>query len=232
MSTDIIIQQPDAESIKSEWASVVSLAHTRLPIENVYEHRGTLENVKRIREGKKAIKERMAPVKEAAHKAHKQTTALEKELLEPLNIAEKIECAKLDAYELEQGVIAEAEQQAAEVKAMELEEHRRKVAAHYARELDGEAAAVAILNEPIEAPVIHIEPEIAKVEGISSTTIYKAEVFDLCLLAEHVGANPEWEYLIEASMKPLNTMASAQREAMKVPGVRVVKSTSRSVRTG
>jgi hypothetical protein len=92
------------------------------------------------------------------------------------------------------------------------------------------AAAEAILAEPVSAPIVTVAPQVAKVDGVSSTTRWSAEVMDLMMLVRYVAAHPEWVSLLEANMPNLNRLAISQHEALSIPGVRAVKTTVRSMR--
>jgi hypothetical protein len=68
------------------------------------------------------------------------------------------------------------------------------------------------------------------VEGVSTATRYRAEVVDLLALVRYVAANPHMVNLLVANGPALNAQARSLREAMQLPGVKVVKETDRRVR--
>ena len=80
-------------------------------------------------------------------------------------------------------------------------------------------------------PIVHVAPAVAKVEGVATTTRWRAEVTDLHALVRYVAEHKEWIGLIEAVMPALNSMARSQREALAIPGVVAVKETSLAVRS-
>lgn len=174
------------------------------------------------------ITDLFAEPKRKAHEAHKSITKAEKELLEPVGRAKTIVTGKVDAYEGEQRRIAEEAERKLREEARKIEEDR-KLAEAEAAEKDGEhEVADAILSEPVSVPVVKVQTETAKVEGVSQRANYKAEVTDLLALVKHVAAHPECVNLLMPNMPAINSMARAQKEAMKIPGVRVVKETIRS----
>jgi len=96
-----------------------------------------------------------------------------------------------------------------------------------AKELDYQAPKA---QEPVAAPVIHVAPQVAQVEGVSSMTRWSAEVTDLMELVKYVAAHPEWLSLLEPAMPNLNRLAVAQRQALSIPGVRAISRTVRATR--
>ena len=69
------------------------------------------------------------------------------------------------------------------------------------------------------APVIQVAPEVSKVQGVSTAKRWTAEVTDKLKLIQFVAVNPAWQHLLEPSMKDLNALARAQRQALQIPGV-------------
>ena len=78
--------------------------------------------------------------------------------------------------------------------------------------------------------MIHVAPQVATVEGVSSMTRWSAEVTDLIELVKYVAAHPEWLSLLEPAMPNLNRLAVAQRQALSIPGVRAISRTVRATR--
>lgn len=191
------ITVPNLKAIHEEFSPVVARAEV-LEVAGIEQHEGALMLLKDIRTGRKSIKERIDPIVSQANKLHKSLTGLRKDAIGPLDRAEAITIGKLDLYEKDQKLLAEAVSK----------------------------------NSPFE-----IEPEIAHVEGISSRTIWKAEVMDIVLALQHMtrmyGDYPEktWDKLAKVLESELGPLVRAQQSAFRMPGVRAVAETSRSVRT-
>ena len=235
MSKDIVIIQPNEEAIRQAYWPLVQRAES-LSVVDKASHEVASVLLVDIRRAKKIVGDRMDPIIKHVHQGHRGLTTLRKDLLGPLNLADEIITARLNVYEHEQRRIAQEAQAAAQAEAAKLEDERRLMEAIAAEE-DGEDVD-AVLDAPIEVPTIHVEPEISKVDGISSTTRYKAEVMDIILTLEHLTSEPcnwlskdSWDKITKVVESVLQPLARAQREALRIPGVRVVKETGRSVRT-
>jgi hypothetical protein len=88
----------------------------------------------------------------------------------------------------------------------------------------------AVLEQPIVMPAIQIAPTYERASGVSIAKRYKAEVFDIKLLAAAVGRGEAVVNLIEANQSALNAMARASKGSIKIPGVRCVEDST--VRSG
>lgn len=226
METSIAV--PDLKELQQVAAPIVTRAEA-LEVATKEQHEGGLLLLKDIKIGRKGIKGKIDPICKQANDLHKSLTGLRGEALKPWDHAEAITTGKLNIYESDQRAIAEQAAAEAEEEARKLEEERRLNEA-----IEAEAAGEdpdAILDEPVVAPEITVEPETAKVAGVSSRTTYNARVMDIVMLAKYVSEHPEWGNLIEANMSALNGLARSQRDAFKVPGCELVKNTVRSVRT-
>lgn len=245
MASELItIERPDVAAIKAEYSPLVARAND-FAVATVEDHEAGQVYLGQLRAAEKAICDKLDPIVKAAHSAHKMLTTLKNEAIAPLTLARGVIGRKLDAYEAEQRRIAEEKQRAAEAEARRLAEEKALQDAIMAEEAaqaaaeagDDEAAeqmqaeAAAILDEPVLAPVVHIAPEVAKVNGVSSRQNWKAEVVDEMALIRHVAAHPEWAHLLSPNMVALNGLARSQRDALRIPGVRAVAETVRSVRT-
>jgi hypothetical protein len=196
------------------------------------------------------VRDLMDPVVDAANKAHKVAVAQRASLLSHAEGAERMLKARMAEYEREQDrrrreaeAAARAEQarlerearerQATEVARLRKEEEDRRIAAAAAAEARGvRAAAEKIIEAPIVVPApppvpVFVPPvtveRAPEVEGVSFRDTYRAEVTDLAVLVQAVAAGQQPITLLRVNDVALNQMARALREAMSVPGVRVVK---------
>jgi len=193
-------------------------------------HGEALGIVKECRLAGRSIHDKIDPIVDAAHKTHKRLTSLRAELLAPFERSEKN--ASNAAYDYEQGARREADRLAREfAERSRRHEEERHLQDAIAAEAEGnQAEAEAILAEPIIAPVIHVEPALAEVEGMSARTLYSAECDTPWLLIAHVATHPEFVGLLKPDQTSLNALARAQREAFDFPGCRLVKTQSRAVK--
>jgi len=167
--------------------------------------------------------------KHAAHVAARTITQREGQMLAPIDLTMRDLSARMSAHEVDARREAAEERRRLEVLARVAEEERRLEEA-IAAEAEGETeAAAAILDDVGPAPIIRVEPALARVEGVSARTTWHAELTDKLALVQHVAANPHLVHLLEVYMPAANAMARAQREAMSIPGLVAVSETVRAV---
>ena len=181
-----------------------------------------------LREGaqlKAGIVARLAPAKDAAFKAHRAISGLERDLTAPIDEARAIISPKILAYQEAERRRLEAEARAeAERLRVQAEADRQSAA----KELDamGETdLACAVLDEPapIIAPVRVAAPSVA---GVAVRETWRAEVYDFAALVAAV--RPE---LLLPNQSALDALARALKSAGNIPGVRFVSTKSTTVRS-
>lgn len=178
----------------------------------------------------KEVKDTFDPICDAANKAHKEATSKRAKYLDPLQAAYKKVKSLMSDYDAEQERIRRIEEDRLR-KIAEEAERKRLEAERKAEEerilqaaIDAEAAGDKNVAEAIlEAPVYQPEPEfipapvvprsVPKISGVSYRTIWSAEVVDVALIPR--------KYLVP-DMVMLNKIASAEKERMSIPGVKVV----------
>lgn len=135
------------------------------------------------------VTEFFAPMKKAAHDAHKQVCDREKQMLAPLKNAESILKKSMGAYALKK----EQERKAAEEAARRLaqEEADRKLEAAIAAEQNGDADALkaAMLDAEIAdsaARMVTVESETPKAKGISFQKDWEITDIDLSKVPDTV----------------------------------------------
>lgn len=142
------------------------------------------EAVQRLQTIKKLANRALAffkPMKQKADEVKREILDREKEVINPLNRAEEIAKRKLVAYTQEQErkrqeeqrrLQAEADERARrEKERLEKEAAKLKTPEKQAEKLEAAAAVVA--------PVIHVEPAVEKVAGVSVRKIWKYRVTDI-----------------------------------------------------
>ncbi len=225
------IEAPDTREVETESSALVTQANA-LTIATKEDHGGALAFLKRTATAKAQVVALFREPKAAAHAAHKAITAAESKLLTPLDDARRIVEAKALAYEDAARRAAEEEQRRLAALAQKAEEERL-IAEAIAADAAGDAElAEAIVSEPVSAPVVHVAPAVAKVAGVSSRGVWKAEVTDKLALVRFVAANPSWLHLLEAEMSALNGLAKSQKGQLQIPGVRCVEVRGLALRAG
>jgi hypothetical protein len=112
-----------------------------------------------------------------------------------------------------------AENAAREAAAREARQRMEREAAEAATAgREEEAFAMRQAAEVMSAPVRTVA--VQKTAGISTRSNWKAMVTDLSQLVAFVAANPEHLNLLQANPQALTALAKAQKQGMKVPGVK------------
>ena len=211
--TDTMIALPDTKEIESTndkmTAFVAGFSVSDAPS---YEEAG--KYLIRIRTLRQKLDETFdVPIKKA-HEAHKSMLAAKKTHESPLEAAEGVLKRKRIAwYEAEERKRREAERVAQEAARKAAEERQLQEA--IAAEADGDKAqADAILDEPVVAPIVRVEPTVQKSEGIAMTYTYSARIDDPNLVP------PEWQIPNE---KGINAHARSVKEKFRIPGCTLVK---------
>lgn len=224
----IIIESPDRNAIADEYAPLVLRARA-IKVTDRAGHESAQKALQGLKQAERKVRERLDPIISDAHKAHRGLTALRNDLLAPITQAVGVVNGECDRYEAVQRRLAEEKRRAEEEKARQAEEERRLMEAIEAEEDGDTAEAEALLEEPVETPVVHVEPETAKVQGVTARVRWKAEVVDLVALIKHVAEHPEWQHLLTPAMPALNGLARSQRDALNLPGVKAVAVRERAI---
>lgn len=225
----IQIEKPGPPAIVAELHPVVEQA-LGFRVVDIDSNAEALNLIKRLRAGEQRIKDYFEPARKAADKAKKEILAARDGMIVPITAARGIYDRKADEYEEQERHKAAEEQQRLQEIANKAEEDRQINDAITAEAEGDTVAAEAIMNEPVEQPIVTVAPAVAKVEGVSKRVNWSAEVHDLYALIEYVVAHPEWKSLLEANMPNLNRLAVSQHEALNIPGVRAVRKTTRATR--
>jgi len=227
--------EPDVSQERTLGARMLTAARA-LTVTDVPTHRQALEGIAAARKGLAAAEELLRPNIKRWSDGHKAALALLAEVTEPLRQAATILSAKAGIFEdIERGR-ADAERRRLEVEAAKQAEERRLAEAVHAEQMGEPELADEILAEPpAPAPIIRVEPQVAKVEGLSSRRTWVAEIVDMEALFAWIAqdrsriayAEPE---ALRKSHPSLNALARAQRASLSVPGVRAVEQVSRAYR--
>lgn len=173
---------------------------------------------------RKKITEEFAPMKEAAHKAHKAITAKEGEYLKPITDAEATLKASIIKWQDEQERLRRIEQARLEAEARAAAERERQQ-----REEEALQTAIAEGTEEVYVePAPYVPPPIAaptyeKVTGLGITRRWGAEVTDIKKLARAVADGVVPESYVLPNQVALNQRAAADKNSLLIPGVRAIQ---------
>ena len=90
----------------------------------------------------------------------------------------------------------------------------------------GGTEAVLDTPKPIPAAAVRVPAFVPKSEAFVPTVTYSAEVEDIGKLIAYVAANPQFLAFLLPAMPALNAQARALKDAMAIPGVKLVKTSS------
>ena len=86
------------------------------------------------------------------------------------------------------------------------------------------------MQQPVIVPAVQVQPAVSTVAGVSKRTTWAAAVYDKLALIRYVAEHPEWVSLLDPNMPALNRLATTQREALAIPGVKPVSKVNHAVR--
>lgn len=206
------------DTIKAEVAEVVTTAKT-MQVATPGQYQGAADFLKAIKAAQQKVTAHYAPMKEAAHKAHKAITTQEAESMKPLTDAESTIKRAMLTYQQEQEAIRQKEQRRlqaeADAKARAEQERLLKLAAsrktEEKREEYREAAAAVV------APVVHVAAVVPVVAGQSIRKTWKARVIDGTVVPR------EWMVVNQGA---LDAFAKATKGAVPVAGVEMYEEVS------
>lgn len=181
------------------------------------------------------VEDLLGDVIKDAHALHKKLTSRRAALLAPLQQARAILNGKISRWAADEYRRANEEQARLLAEATKKEAEMREIDAVMAEESGEAAEAEAIRQAPVIVPVPDVAPAVAQVAGIGSQTRYSADVTDLPSLilavADRLRAgDASWVCYLEPSGANLNRAATSQREALNIPGVKLVKRVISTVR--
>lgn len=225
------VAAPKPEDLAKEVAPIVAAAkELKVDSDMMYSEAG--EELRTIKSKKNTLEERRKAITQPLDAAKKSVMDLFRAPIESLDEAERIIKQTMLTYSREQERIRAEEARKAE-EAAQRERDRIAREAEEARS-SGDEATAAVLEQTADVitstPVVHRAPP--KAAGIGVTKRWSAEVEDreafirFCLTPE--GA--QYFDTIQIDMKPLNQLAVALKENLKIPGIKAVSTDGISAR--
>jgi hypothetical protein len=211
--------EPEKE-LESRALSLVDQARTIV----ITDHRGfgrAAEFLATAKAGEKAVEEYFADIVDKAHKTWKALVAKRDEAKRPWQEARGLFASAMDVYKAEEERERIRKERELQEAARKREEEERLAEAIHLEEQGATEEAAAVLEAPVVAPVVSLAAP--KVDGLSSRVTYGAEVSDLWLLVQHVATHRECLNLLTVNGPALNAMARAQKDELRLPGVRLTK---------
>jgi len=222
-NTEIITATlPDTAPVNEELQNEITELGTRteeLRITDQQSYEQAVEIGREITGKIKAVKEWFAPMKEAAHKAHKAVCDQEKAMLGDLEKNKKIIAREVARYATEQDQI----RQKAETEAKILRDQERTALLEKAAELDAQGKTVEAEMMLTDAALVEAASPVTgamqKTEGVQFREDYEIEV-ENAHLVPCVIMGVEIRPVDLAAVKKL---AKATNGEIKIPGIRIRK---------
>jgi hypothetical protein len=223
----ISIRPPDVTDLVQELHPIVEAANN-LQVMDVESDAMAQKYAAQLRKGERRFEAEFKDAKDLANRAHKSLCATIARLVAPHAAARAILERKSFVFHQEQRRIADERARLLQEEARRQEEDRMLAEAAEAEKRGDKATAEAILEQPVETPVVYVAPQVAKVEGQTTRDNWKARVADLSALQKFVAENPNFSHLTEPAMPALNALARAQKGTLRIPGVEAYNDPGRS----
>lgn len=208
------------------WEAAAATCLSELSQPKLREAVALLKGIKSLR---KKLEETFAEPKKKADEAKKAILDAMKGIDEPLSAAEQIIKEKIGQF-----YDAENERQVQEyadkmLAAKRNAEEMRRLEANALRETGEEDAADALMaSDLLISPLPRPNP--TKMDGVSVSERWSAEIVNKDLFLEFVVKNKEWRHLVSVNTTEANKLATAQKESFSIPGLRAVSKRVVSVR--
>ena len=220
---EILYPKPDTNAIKADYAGTVNEAYAIIVADIPTHERAEWLGVA-LKRHINTVHDKLDPIIGNLNKAHKSMTGLRNDLLDQPESALKEIDRKTAHYTEEQHRIATERERQMQEAARKQEEERKLNEAIALEEEDAPPELVEeVLSEPLNVPIVHVQAAVAEIKGVSSRTVYKAEVVDLLAFVKHVASHPDDIGGLEAVMPWLNAQARSKRENLKLPGIKIVQ---------
>lgn len=238
VTTEKIVATVDAQAVETEVANkekqqnadnrLLAAKAKEYIITTDEQYQEAAEIGKEIKRRAKMVTDLFQPIKDAANKAHKAACAREKEMLVPLQEAEKAIKASMGAYVQEQERKRREAEEAAR-KARE-EEVRRMLEQAVDLEQQGrkEEADEALENAEVmsETPVVVSAP-VPAAKGVTTKKVWEIRVTDHAKVPV---------YIMGVNIRPVDEMAikklvNASKGQIQIPGIEIIEKAQTILRT-
>lgn len=242
----IVIRQPDVTTQDAKALTLLDKAK-QVVVTSKPEYDAAVEFGRGLAALEAEIVAHYKPAKEAAHKAHAEMCAAEKVHLKPVQEAKSIVSKVCTAWKVAEDekarrladeARARAEAKAEKLRAEELkrrEDDRLKQAAELAA-AGKKAEADAVLEAPIHVPVMQFVSPLVEAdtttEGAALRGTWDVEVFDLAALVNAVAEGLAPIGCVQPDLKYLKARARADKNELRIAGVRAVLKQTTSFRKG
>lgn len=194
-ATTAVVETKQEAELKST-ALTLSQRAEAVVVLDAEDYKKAIEFGKSITELRKKIVDYFAPMKEAAHLAHRAICERETSELAPLALAEKQVKDKVSAFRSEQDRIAREAAAAEQQRLRDIEEKKRAEEVARLKAEGDKKSAKMVAAAPVYVPEVRVQSEAPAVAGIRKRTVYNFKVVDetlvprqfLCVDEKAIGA--------------------------------------------
>ena len=224
---------PDGRQLETKALSLFDQA-SALQIRDQPTYDVAVDFLKGVKALRKEAEDHHRPVIDAAHKAHKAAVEALKRIDAPLEQAERAVKKTMGDWAAEQERLRREEEERLRIEAMrQAEAEAEKQIEQAEAEGASEAEVLAMIEQAVIAPLAPpptVAPTYKPAAGVAVRVTYGAQVTNLRSLIQFVAQRPEYEYLLKVDEPKLNQLARMQGEALRIPGVQIVKKNNVAVR--
>jgi hypothetical protein len=159
----------------------------------------------------------------SAYETHKKAVAKKKSFYLPVEEATKFVKKIMSNYDDEQERIRKEAEAKLQAQAQKQEEEARLNAALEAEKAGQVEAAEKLLESATPPPIIKLEKDTPKIDGMVFRTIWDAEVTDIDRLINAVAKGKVSPNALQPNMVFLRSQARSLKDTMMYPGVRAFK---------
>lgn len=201
-------------------AAIVTRAAAAIVVRDQATRDAAVDYIRKAKQARKQVVDYFAPIKDAAHRTWKGIVAKEKELIYPLDRAERTAKGAIGGYDQEQENIRLAEQRRLQVDADERARRERERLEREASKLKTEAKREERLEQAaaVVAPTVEVAPAIQKQAGESVRKNWKARLVSMEALTGLPAGDVRLSF-VEFNQTAANRFATATKGAVKVPGI-------------
>ncbi|MFI5304320.1 MAG: hypothetical protein ACHQYP_05925 [Nitrospiria bacterium] len=203
-----VVEKPEA----AEMALTLYKQARSLTINNSDDYAFAGQFLLSLKDQRKEIVAFFRPLKQKQDEAKKAILDREKESLKPLEDAEALVSPAMMRWKREQDRIAEEEARRLQAEARKREEERKLAEALQAEQEGDQEAAEAIIQEPIEAPVIRVQSAAPKISGLTERKTWTYEI-------ENEAEIPRIWLMVDTVK--LGAFVRNDKGKTKIPGIKV-----------
>lgn len=208
------------DELKKEIVPVIHKANS-LVVTNPQEYNFAAGFRKDIKSAQKRVSEFFAPMKKKAYDAWKSITSTESDVLEPLGKALSTVDFKLINYQKQKEKKRLEEQRRLQAKAdakAEREKNRLIKQANNLKTPELKEERLAEVEE-IETPVVTVQSEVEKVNGMHTRKYWKGKILDEEKFIKWCVENNRFEF-IDINQKEVNAFATRTKGKIEIPNVK------------